>query len=361
MKGLNYKFNDKEGDSFYYIKTRIKLLDDLGLDKSLKQMIYLIDFPGYGTGNFFKSDICNNFISICNSFIFVSRNSVIKNKDTKSMLDSFLQAKENKQQFTSKLIKSSLFIFNNDINQSSTPENLEKGKNDIQDLIKGLSQNDIKLCFFNAKYYMNYCNTYNYFYNLENTLKNEYNNYSYENTSYFRENKTKINSTFPQHLLDLLIEKAKLFQVKMKKAQKVDKDTESTINNYFENIGELNNPNKINIIKIISFCKSNIEKINFFNESKIEDFKNILTSQIQFVNDNKQEELRDSINNVLSILDIFFGKNFEKKKKDIEEINNFKNKMNELIEKTEKLINNNITENITLLDNFKKKYIIFTL
>jgi len=354
LKGLNYKFNDKEEDSFYYIKTRIKLLDDLGLDKSLKQMIYLIDFPGFGTGNFFKGDICKNFISICNSFAFVSRNSVIKNKDTKSMLDSFLQVKENKQQFTSKLIKSSLFIFNNDINQSSTPENLENGKNDIQDLIKGISKNDIKLCFFNAKYYMNYCSTYNYFYNLENTLRDEYNNYSYEKSSYFRDNTNMINSSFPQHLLDLLVEKAKSFQVKMKKNQKIDKGIESTINNYFGNIGEFNNPNKINIIKIISFCKSNIEKINFFKESNIEEFKNILKSQIQFLNDNKQEELRESINNVLSILDIFFGKNFEEKKKDIEEINNFKNKMNELKKKTEKLINNNINNNITFLDNFKK-------
>ena len=74
LKGLNYKFNDKQEDSFYYIKTKIKLFDELGLDKSLKNMIYLIDLPGYGTKNFFKSDICKKVISICNCFFFVSRN-----------------------------------------------------------------------------------------------------------------------------------------------------------------------------------------------------------------------------------------------------------------------------------------------
>lgn len=41
LKGLNYKFNRNEEDSFYYIKTKIKLFDDLGFDKSLKEMIYL--------------------------------------------------------------------------------------------------------------------------------------------------------------------------------------------------------------------------------------------------------------------------------------------------------------------------------
>ena len=74
LKGLNYKFNDKEEDSFYYIKTRIKLFDDLGLDKSLKEMIYLIDFPGYGTGNFFENGICNKVISICNNITILKIN-----------------------------------------------------------------------------------------------------------------------------------------------------------------------------------------------------------------------------------------------------------------------------------------------
>ena len=40
LKGLNYKFTDNDGDSFYYISTKIKLFDDLRLDYSLKRMIY---------------------------------------------------------------------------------------------------------------------------------------------------------------------------------------------------------------------------------------------------------------------------------------------------------------------------------
>ena len=53
LKGLNYEFTDKEEDCFYYIKTKIKLFDELGLNDSVKRQIYLIDFPGYGTDNKF--------------------------------------------------------------------------------------------------------------------------------------------------------------------------------------------------------------------------------------------------------------------------------------------------------------------
>ena len=79
LNSLNFDFNAKEKDSFYLIKTRIKLFDDMGLNQSLKDMIYLIDFPGFGTGNIFeKNNIYNKVMSICHSFIFVVRNSVIK-------------------------------------------------------------------------------------------------------------------------------------------------------------------------------------------------------------------------------------------------------------------------------------------
>ena len=48
LNNLNYKYNEREEDSFYYIRTKIKLFEDLGLDDSLKRMIYLIDLPGFG-------------------------------------------------------------------------------------------------------------------------------------------------------------------------------------------------------------------------------------------------------------------------------------------------------------------------
>ena len=129
LQGLNLDFNKNEKDSFYYIRTRIKLFDDLGLSNYYKKMIYLVNFPGYGTGNVFEAEIYQKVMSICNAFIFVVRNSVIKEHDTKKILYSiFTQAKEQKNKFANRFIKSCLFIFNNDITQSTEKNNLEIAK-----------------------------------------------------------------------------------------------------------------------------------------------------------------------------------------------------------------------------------------
>ena len=359
LKGLNYKFNDNEEDSFYYIKTRIKLFDDLGLDKSLKEMIYLIDFPGYGTGNFFEKKICNEVISICNSFIFVSRNSVIKSKETKFALDSFLKAKENKKQFSSQLIKSSIFVFNIGVEQTSTDEDIKKAKEDIQELIKGVNKSDIKLSFYNAKFYLNYCNEYNYFYNFENSIKKEYDNYMYKNSSYFRyTDEDKLKNEFPKALLNILIEKAKKYKVKIKKTQKYDKQIEESVNNFLKEIGEENNINKNNIIKLGSFCKENIEQLQILEESNVQSFKEVLKSQLKYVNDKKQKELRESIYNILSIFDLFFGGTSDKNKKEFKEVENFREKMKNLKQEIHLLITQNIEKNKNIIKTLKGQILL---
>lgn len=58
----------------------------------LKEMIFLIDFPGFGTENIFeKKEIYNKVMSICNSFIFVVRNSVIKENSSQIKLKSIFE------------------------------------------------------------------------------------------------------------------------------------------------------------------------------------------------------------------------------------------------------------------------------
>ena len=55
-------------------------------------MIFLIDFPGFGTENIFeKKEIYNKVMSICNSFIFVVRNSVIKENSSQIKLKSIFE------------------------------------------------------------------------------------------------------------------------------------------------------------------------------------------------------------------------------------------------------------------------------
>ena len=116
---------------------RIKLFDDMGLNDYLKDMIHLIDFPGFGTGNIFeKQKIYNKVMSICHCFVFVVRNTIIKENSCQIILkEIFDQAKIEKKKFTSQFIKYCLFILNNDIEQSTNEDDLNKVKEDIQTIL----------------------------------------------------------------------------------------------------------------------------------------------------------------------------------------------------------------------------------
>ena len=354
LKGLNYEFNKNEEDSFYYIKTRIKLFDDMGLDKTLKEMIYLIDFPGYGTGNVFEKEIYNKVMSICNSFIFVVRNSVIKEKNAKRILDSiFQQAKEQKKKLSSQFIKSCLFVLNNDIDQSSTEEDINKAKGDIRNIIKGVEEKDINLCFFNAKYYSNYCYNYNYYFNWNNSLNVEYKNFQDIKTRIFSNPSAidlMINNTFNEYLLSILAKKAKQFDIKIQKDQKISENVEKQVNESFELVEfeNLRSPDyKNKIMKILSFCQENIDKLKTLKESNINGFKLTFISQLNYVNHCMQDELRENMENVISILDMFFDRDFTERKKDLKEIDEF-------VEKIEK----NKNSIISLLNENKNKVLL---
>ena len=354
LKGLNYEFNKNEEDSFYYIKTRIKLFDDMGLYKTLKEMIYLIDFPGYGTGNVFEKEIYNKVMSICNSFIFVVRNSVIKEKNAKRILDSiFQQAKEQKKKLSSQFIKSCLFVLNNDIDQSSTEEDINKAKGDIRNIIKGVEEKDINLCFFNAKYYSNYCYNYNYYFNWNNSLNLEYKNFQDIKTRIFSNPSAidlMINNTFNEYLLSILAKKAKQFDIKIQKDQKISENVEKQVNESFELVEfeNLRSPDyKNKIMKILSFCQENIDKLKTLKESNINEFKLTFISQLNYVNHCMQDELRENMENVISILDMFFDRDFTERKKDLKEIDEF-------VEKIEK----NKNSIISLLNENKNKVLL---
>ena len=363
LKGLNYEFNEKEEDSFYYIKTRIKLFDDMGLDKSLKDMIYLIDFPGFGTGNVFEREIYNKVMSICNNFIFVVRNSVIKEKNAKRILDSiFQQAKEQKHKLSSQFIKSCLFILNNDINQSSTNDDISKAKDDIKDIIKGVEKNDINLCFFNAKYYSNYCYYYDYFFNWGHYFQIEHENYLDIRKRIFTNPGTiefMINSTFSDYLLSILVKKVKQFDIKIDKNQKINENIKNEVNKAFEGIVQyekIDNPNyKDKVMKILSFCQDNIKELKTLKESNINEFTKSFSSQINYVNQCIQEELRKNMENVVAILDLFFGRDFSERKKDLKEIDEFSNKIGAIKEAIIKLLNENKNKITSMGKGYKEK------
>ena len=335
-------------------------------------MIYLIDFPGYGTGNVFETEIYQKVMSICNAFIFVVRNSVIKENDTKKILDSmFTQAKEQKNKFANRFIKSCLFIFNNDNKQSTEKNDLEIAKNDIKDIIKGLEAENINLTFFNAKYYSNYCSNFNFFFNLENLLKMEYNKFVvYQNNifTYPELFTSKKYNAFGEFLYKELIDKVKIEEIgsgKITKNQKVDKKVQDEINkiintNSFMQANEYSKYGKL-IEKVICYGQENINSLKTLKESNIDGFKNVFKIQINTINEEIQEDIKEKIDEVISILDLFFAERMERDLKEEELFqNNIKDICEKLIKTSDEQINQMLKEmktNISSsIEKKKRKY-----
>ena len=363
LNGLNYSFTDKKEDYFYEISTKIKLFDDMGLDDNQKNMIYLIDFPGYGTKNVFENEICK-VMSICNSFIFVVRNSVIKENETKKILNQiFTQAKEQKKKSSSQYAKSCLFVFNNEEAINPTESDIDLAKSDIQKIINGLDKDSINLCFFNAKYYSRYCSDLSYFFNLKNSFSNELKNFSsYNNSIYICPEmiKSKICKTFCEYFSKLLTQKIKQLGFKeVNPKQKSDENVKNEIDeifNEFSNSTNFGNGSKYKekFIKLISFVRENINNLKIFKESNIKELKSCFSLQIFFANEDIQQYIIGKIDEITSILDLFFTKDITKREKDLKEKENFIKKM----EQIQKDLTNNLVQSlkqIFSIDAFKTK------
>jgi hypothetical protein len=333
IKSLNYEFTDKEEDSFYYVKTKIKLFDDLGFDDSLKKMIYLIDFPGFGTANIFEKGLYQKVMSICNAFIFVVRNSVIKEKMNKNYLDDlFTQTMRNKKKLSSGLIKSCLFIFNNDESQQTTKKDLEIAKKDIKSLIKRIPDTDINACFFNAKYYQNYQNNYNYFFNIRRTIKNINKKYKNlradilinpENFIYKKKQKFEVylNKTLEDKINDIGL------GAPLNKKSDIDENILEEVKTTISKLEFLNSisDNKIkNIAMNFTYARQNINNLQTLKESNINEFKKAFLSQINIINDEIQTDVKEKTDKIIETLDYFFSAKFSERKKDLQSFEEFK-------------------------------------
>ena len=208
LSDLNYNYTDKEEDCFYYIRTKIKLFDQIGMDEHFKRMIYLIDFPGYGTSRkFMEQKKCENIIANSSSFILAIKNSIFKENSTKQILDSmFNKAKILQSKKYSGIIKSCLFILNNNNSLTITENDSDAAKKNISEIIKVDETNDINLCFYNAKFYSQYYEYYNYCFKLRETLNIEYNRYLRNKNIIFKspENYTEHYNSFFKFLINQL-------------------------------------------------------------------------------------------------------------------------------------------------------------
>ena len=360
IKGLNHDFPEKEENSFYYIKTKIKLFDDLGFDDSLKKMIYLIDFPGYGTGNIFERVLYKKVMSICNAFVFVVRNSVIKEKMNKKLLDElFTQTMRNKQKLPSGFIKSCCFVFNNGREQPITKNDLDLAKKDIKSIIKRIPDEDINACFFNAKYFQIYQYYFNYFFNIKRTIKQVYIEFIiwYQNVYKVPEIDNKNKSiNFGEYLKYILDSTTNDLELENTQKKKVDENLEKEVNEAIESVA----PNKVNekqkslISKYFNYARENINNMPVLRESNIEEFKKTFLDQIIHINEEMQIELFDKINKIIATLDYFFNSNFSERQKDSKTVKIFEVKIKETKDKLENLKTNSKKDIASIKKNYVK-------
>ena len=351
VRGLNYDFADKEEDSFYYIRTKIKLFDDLKLDNSIKKMIYLIDFPGFGTGNTFEKQLYPKVMSICNSFIFVVRNSVIKEVKNKEILENiFTQARNQRNKLSSGFIQNCLFVLNNDNSQTTNKEDIENAKKDIREILNLNEKNEVNAVFFNAKYYNHYLDYFNYFFKIKKTFNDEYHKFrNYKNNIFKNPElyKDKAFHNFCGFIYKDLTNKIKMgnFGKSLEKNQEfnemVKNEINETINEFVNNsyIKKNEFPQKLYdaIGKLFSFGRNNINELPTLKESNIEEFKNINLNQINYVNNEMQEELKVNLDKVITTLNFFFNEDFTEREKDLKAFNEFKDKLDEIIKKMKSL------------------------
>ena len=371
LQGLNKDFPKDEQNCFYYIATKIKLLDELSLNDNLKKMIYFIDFPGFGNNNYYE-ELIYKIESICNSFFFVVRNLKLNQNDNGILINKiFNHAKKNKNIIdTDCFIKSCVFIVNNDKTQKTSNIDLEEGKQQISMILPAAKKSNINLTFFNAKYYLNYSNHLNYFYDLDTLFGKEYQNYQANNSNifknpekYFSEQNYKTFLTYLKYSLNIKTDK------KVKAKQKIDdevlnKITTISSNNSFIDKNEFEKEKK-NLAKLITYGQENTKLVNL-NESNIEEFKKIFLEQIKYINNEIQNNFENNINIVMNKLNIFFRVKGEKDIKEeisnlIQNLNNMKEKFKNLLnlEKSEinKILKMNEDKIISLLDEKNKNII----
>lgn len=108
---------------------------------------------------------------------------------------------------------------------------------------------------------------------------------------------------------------------------------------------------KEKLLKIITFGQNKLSELETLKESNIGNFKDILKSQINYINKIKLKNL-EKINDVIDLLDMFFKKDFNERKKDLKEIA----RINNLLKENEREINESLKLNDELIQELKSLF-----
>ena len=135
--------------------------------------------------------------------------------------------------------------------------------------------------------------------------------------------------------LDDKIRDLKLTNAKIKKIEP-NKNVEKKVNEIIKILedkqyikpNEVSVKKKLSISQIFTYARENINEMQEFKESNIEQFKKAFIDQIIYINKEMQDDLFDKINKVIIALDYFFNSDFSERKKYFELFKEFQMDIN---------------------------------
>ena len=327
-----YCRNNYNDYSFYNIRINIKLFDEMGLPPNLKKRIHLIDLPGFGTKYNFEFD---NLIKICNNFV-ITFNDIINQDENKNIINKLAKIK---CKFNGGVIKNCIFIQNMKNEQIPINEDRIKiAKREISKIICDSKnyENDIKVCIFNAKDYLNYINNKDFFFNIQETINKEYDKYQ-NNKFKFSKYIFKINN-FGDYLKKNLIYKQQ--SIKLKKGDDISTGEVNSIKNIIRDF-PVDETDIGTISAIFNNCRN---RLVYPTESNIENLKIILKNLLDDYSNEIKTEKKKRINKIINYFEEILNQKY------LENINNYS--FDDLIDKRK----NFKTEKDKLLEQSKKEY-----
>ena len=318
LEGTNGEFTDNTEDYFYEIDINIKFVRESILDENIKNKICFIDLPGFGTNNAFEqNEIYSQLIKSCNIFLFIVFNLKIKENDNIKMLDNLIEKMSSFRGITSKsFVDKCLFIVNCDKDQKINEKSEEQAKLDIQSILSKDAKNsknnlplNIKVCFFNAKYYENYIQKLLYYSSAFSLIDKEYQVYLDSQEKFWRGllnlfKNVKFNIYLKSILEDnLKNDIKKSFNKDIKAKEEIVKEVKDIIKYNSLKFSEKD----INLIsKYITFGSENINESTLLTESNIKVFRTTLLSSIERAKNAEEKEINSNLKICLKILDDVF-------------------------------------------------------
>ena len=312
LNEANYNCNENENkeDYFYYIETRIKLLDEMNLEKSIKNNIILIYFPEYEKNLYNDNKIIKKFLNICENFVFIVEND---RNNIQELIESIYNNKDEKNKSFFQVIKSCLFILNNDLNQSSTGKSDSELKSFIQNIIKGIELDDIYLSYFNFKNYLDYMRKSNYDLYINDIIENEYEIYNYYKFLSYKEPllhfKKRYKSFLNSFYKNLKGKTQKEFNIDVNNILKNNNINENNAKFFNEKVNEICKSEDLedlsdyenDINNLLTFLHSKEISSYQYQKYDLEFFKKYLLSEIKYYNLSFPKKFNENIEKVISL------------------------------------------------------------